>query len=187
MSDSKPLAARRILIVATDGFEQSELEVPLHRLDEAGAKVDIASLDEGEITGWDEDDWGDDVEVDLTIADAKASDYDALVLPGGQINPDLLRVEDSAISLIRDFAKAGKPIAAICHAPWLLIEAGLAKGRRMTSYKSIRADVANAGADVVDEPVVVDGAIITSRCPDDLPAFCDAIIAALTDATVPAD
>lgn len=187
MSDSKPLASRRILIMATDGFEQSELEVPLRRLNEAGADVDIASLEAGEISGWDEDDWGDDVDVDLTIADASVSDYDALVLPGGQINPDLLRVEASAISLIRDFAEAGKPIAAICHAPWLLVEAGLAKGRRMTSYKSIRTDVANAGADVVDEPVVVDGFIITSRCPDDLPAFCEAIIAALTGASVPAD
>ena len=187
MAASTPLAAHRILIMATDGFEQSELEVPLARLREAGATVDIASLDTAEITGWDEDDWGDDIEVDLAIADVDIDDYDALVLPGGQINPDLLRVEASAISLIRDFAEAGKPIAAICHAPWLLVEAGLAKGRRMTSYKSIRTDVANAGADVVDEPVVVDGFIITSRCPDDLPAFCEAIIAALTGASVPAD
>ncbi len=106
-------------------------------------------------------------------------DYDALVLPGGQINPDLLRVDEKAIALIKSFADAGKPVAAICHAPWLLVEAGLAKGRKMTSYKSIRTDVANAGAEVVDEEVVVDGNIITSRCPDDLPAFCDAIIKAL--------
>lgn len=187
MPDSKPLATRRILIMATDGFEQSELEVPLRRLEEAGADVDVASLEMGAITGWDEDDWGDEIDVDLKIADAKASDYDALVLPGGQINPDLLRVEESAVALIRDFAEAGKPIAAICHAPWLLIEAGLAKGRRMTSYKSIRTDVANAGAEVVDEQVVVDGNIITSRCPDDLPAFCDAIIEAVTEAAVPAE
>ncbi|APZ98404.1 protease [Sphingopyxis sp. QXT-31] len=187
MPDSKPLATRRILIMATDGFEQSELEVPLRRLDGAGADVDVASLEMGDITGWDEDDWGDEIDVDLKIADAKASDYDALVLPGGQINPDLLRVEESAVALIRDFAEAGKPIAAICHAPWLLVEAGLAKGRRMTSYKSIRIDVANAGAEVVDEEVVVDGNIITSRCPDDLPAFCDAIIEAVTEAAVPAE
>lgn len=176
---ANPLAKRRILIMATDGFEQSELEVPRERLEEAGADVDIASLETGQIKGWDEDDWGDKIDVDLLIGDARADDYDALVLPGGQINPDFLRVEDKAITLIRDFADAGKPVAAICHAPWLLVEAGLAKGKRMTSYKSIRTDVANAGAEVIDEAVVVDGAMITSRCPDDLPAFCDAIIAAL--------
>ena len=176
---TNPLDTRRILIMATDGFEQSELEVPLERLQDAGAEIDIASLETGDITGWDEDDWGDEIEVDLLIADAKAEDYDALVLPGGQINPDLLRVDDKAIALIKSFASAGKPVAAICHAPWLLVEAGLAKGKKMTSYKSIRTDVANAGAEVVDEAVVVDGNIITSRCPDDLPAFCDAIITAL--------
>lgn len=186
MATDTPLASRRILIMATDGFEQSELEVPLERLREAGAQVDIASLDTGEITGWDEDDWGDDVEVDLRIADASADDYDALVLPGGQINPDLLRVDKQAIELIQGFARAGKPVAAICHAPWLLVEAGLAKGRRMTSYKSIRTDVANAGAEVVDEAVVVDGNIITSRCPDDLTVFCDAIIEALAEVAAPA-
>lgn len=187
MAQAKSLASRRILIMATDGFEQSELEVPLDRLRDAGARVDIASLDTGDITGWDEDDWGDEVAVDLRIADVEVEDYDALVLPGGQINPDLLRVEKAAIELIQGFAAAGKPVAAICHAPWLLVEAGLAKGRRMTSYKSIRSDVANAGADVVEEPVVVDGQIITSRCPDDLDAFCDAIVEALTEADVPAE
>jgi len=181
MANTSPLASRRILIMATDGFEQSELEVPLERLAEAGADVDVASIKMAEITGWDKDDWGDDVEVHLKIADADVDDYDALVLPGGQINPDLLRVEKDAIALIQAFAAAGKPVAAICHAPWLLIEAGLAKGRRMTSYKSIRTDVANAGAEVVDEAVVVDGKIITSRCPDDLPAFCDAIVESLAD------
>lgn len=181
MANISPLASRRILIMATDGFEQSELEVPLKRLGDAGADVDVASIDMAEITGWDEDDWGADVEVHLTIGEADVDDYDALVLPGGQINPDLLRVEKDAIALIHAFAAAGKPVAAICHAPWLLIEAGLAKGRRMTSYKSIRTDIANAGAEVVDEAVVVDGNIITSRCPDDLPAFCDAIVKALAD------
>ena len=181
MANASPLSSRRILIMATDGFEQSELEVPLERLAEAGADVDVASLKMAEITGWDKDDWGDDVEVHLKIADANVDDYDALVLPGGQINPDLLRVDKGAIALIQAFAAAGKPVAAICHAPWLLIEAGLAKGRRMTSYKSIRTDLENADADVVDEAVVIDGNIITSRCPDDLPAFCDAIIEALAD------
>ena len=187
MATDTPLASRRILIMATDGFEQSELEVPLERLQDAGADVDIASLESGDITGWDKDDWGDDIEVDLRIADARVDDYDALVLPGGQINPDLLRVEKQAIELIQGFAKAGKPIAAICHAPWLLVEAGLAKGRRMTSYKSIRTDVANAGANVLDEAVVIDGNIITSRCPDDLSLFCDAIVDALAKAHAPAE
>lgn len=181
MADIEPLSSRRILIMAADGFEQSELEVPLERLQDAGADIDIASIEMGDITGWDEDDWGDEIEVDLKISDVKIDDYDALVLPGGQINPDLLRVQADAIALIRDFADAGKPVAAICHAPWLLIEAGIAKGRRLTSYKSIRTDVANAGADVVDEAVVVDGNIITSRCPDDLEAFCDAIVAMLAE------
>ena len=183
---ANPLTRRRILIMATDGFEQSELEIPLERLQDAGAEIDIASLQTGDITGWDEDDWGDEIDVDLLIADANADDYDALVLPGGQINPDLLRVDAKAIALIKSFADAGKPVAAICHAPWLLVEAGLAKGRRMTSYKSIRTDCANAGAEVVDEEVVVDGNIITSRCPDDLPAFCDAIVASLTPASADA-
>lgn len=181
MATTEPLSSRRILIMAADGFEQSELEVPLERLQDAGAEIDIASLEMGDITGWDEDDWGDEIEVDLKISDVHIDNYDALILPGGQINPDLLRVDDDAVALIRDFAATGKPVAAICHAPWLLIEAGLAKGRRLTCYKSIRTDVANAGAEVVDEAVVIDGNIITSRCPDDLPAFCDAIIEALQD------
>lgn len=186
MTDPEPLASQRILIMATDGFEQSELEVPLERLQDAGADVDIASLETGDITGWDDGDWGDEIEVDLKISDVKIDDYGALVLPGGQMNPDLLRVDADAIALIREFAAAGKPVAAICHAPWLLIEAGLVKGKRMTSYKSIRTDMVNAGADFVDEAVVVDGHIITSRCPDDLPAFCDAIVDALAAAKVAA-
>lgn len=185
MADAQPLSSRRILIVATDGFEQSELEVPLERLQDAGADIDIASIEMGDITGWHEDDWGDDIEVDLKISDVKIEDYDALVLPGGQINPDVLRVDKDAVALIRDFAATGKPVAAFCHAPWLLVEAGLAEGRRLTSYKSIRTDVANAGADVVDEAVVIDGNIITSRCPDDLEAFCDAIVQMLVDEGVP--
>ena len=186
MANAEPLVSHRILIMATDGFEQSEFEVPLERLQAAGAEVDIASLKSGDITGWDGDDWGDDVEVDLKISDVKVDDYAALVLPGGQINPDLLRVDADAVALIRAFDQAGKPIAAVCHAPWLLIEAGLAKGKRLTSYKSIRTDVTNAGADFVDKAVVIDGNIITSRCPDDLPAFCDAIIEAVAKSRVEA-
>lgn len=186
MANAEPLASRRILIMAADGFKQSELEVPLERLQDAGAEVEIASIKMGDITGWDEGDWGDEIEVDLKIADVDIEDYAALILPGGQINPDLLRAEDAAISLIRNFAATGKPVAAICHAPWLLIEAGLAQGRRMTSFKSIRTDVKNAGATVMDEAVVVDGNVITSRSPDDLPEFCDAIIQAVARSEAPA-
>ena len=179
MAQSNPLAGRAILIIATDGFEQSELEVPRETLSEAGADVKVASLEGQAITGWDEDDWGDEVSVDLKMADAKVEDFDALVLPGGQINPDVLRGEDVAMNLIKAFADAGKPVAAICHAPWLLIEAGLTKGKRVTSYHSIATDVKNSGAEYVDASVVVDGNIITSRCPDDLADFNNAIIEAL--------
>ncbi len=149
-------------------------------LKEAGATVHIVSLKSGSIKGWDEDDWGDSVDVDRTLSDASASDYAALVLPGGQMNPDKLRVEDDAIAFITAFAEAGKPIGAICHAPWLVIEAGLAKGRHMTSYPSIRTDLENAGAIVRDEEVVVcphgDFTLVTSRDPNDLPAFNAALV-----------
>lgn len=166
----------KILIVATNGFEQSELEVPRDRLREAGAAVQVATPDGSAIKGWDKKDWGSSVDADLKISEARMEDYDALVLPGGQINPDLLRVDDDAMQLIRNFVKSGKTVAAICHAPWLLIEADACKGRDMTSYKSIRTDLKNAGANVKDEEVVVDEAIITSRHPGDLPAFVSKII-----------
>ena len=165
----------KILIVASDGFEQSELFVPLEKLKAAGHDVHVAGPEKGDIRGWDETDWGKSVAADLTIDDARMADYDALVLPGGQINPDVLRLNKDAVALIRDFGSAGKPVAAICHAPWLLIEAGLAKGRRLTSFDSIRTDIANAGAEVLDQSVVVDGNIITSRNPDDLDDFVAAI------------
>jgi len=166
----------RIAILATHGFEQSELEVPLQKLREKGATVDVVSLEAGEIKGWDERDWGAPVTVDRVLADTRPADYDALVLPGGQINPDLLRVETDAIDFIKGFDRAGKPIAAICHAPWLLAEAGLLKGRRATSYHSIRTDVVNAGATWSDESVVRDGLLATSRNPGDLDAFVAAIV-----------
>ena len=159
------LSGKRIAILATNGFEQAELETPQDRLIKAGATVDVVSLAGGEIKGWDKKDWGRPVKVDRTLDEAAAADYDALVLPGGQINPDLLRVEPKALKFIKDIFDAKKVVAAICHAPWLLIETGIAKGRRMTSFKSIKADVANAGAHWEDAEVVVDQGVITSRNP----------------------
>jgi protease I len=171
-----PLDGKRILILSTNGFEQSELEVPRDRLKEAGAQVHVVSPEAGEIKGWDKKDWGRAVPVDKTLAEVRENEYDAIVLPGGQINPDLLRVEPAAIALIKSFYDAGKTVAAICHAPWLLVEAGIAKGRRMTSYKSIRTDVENAGARWEDASVVTDGGVITSRNPGDLEDFSRKII-----------
>lgn len=168
-----------ILIIATDGFEQSELTEPKRLLEEAGAVVTVASLKQGEIRGWNQSDWGQSVAVDKTVGNVSAEDYDALLLPGGQINPDTLRTEKTVIDLIRDFDAAGKPIAAICHAPWLLAEAKLIEGRTVTGWPSIRTDLANAGAAVVDEPVAIDGNLITSRKPDDIPQFTAALMAAV--------
>ncbi|MGJ8546307.1 MAG: type 1 glutamine amidotransferase domain-containing protein [Sulfitobacter sp.] len=166
----------RILILATNGFEQSELEQPLRKLESHGADVHVVTPDGQDITGWDKDDWGGKITADLALADVTADDYDAIVLPGGQINPDLLRVNKDAIALIKSFHDAGKTVAAICHAPWLLIEAGILKGRNATSFASIATDVKNAGAHWEDSEVVVDQGIITSRSPDDLEAFTAKIV-----------
>jgi len=166
----------RILIIATHGFEQAELEVPRDMLKQAGARVTVASLDGKEIKGWDQTDWGHPVPADMKIADAKCADYDALVIPGGVINPDKLRIDQPTMALVKDFLGSGKIVAAVCHGPWLLVQADALKGRQATSYKSIRKDVENAGAKWVDETVVVDNGIITSRNPDDLPAFTKKII-----------
>ncbi|KYG19208.1 glutamine amidotransferase [Bradyrhizobium sp. AT1] len=170
------LSGKKIAILATNGFEQSELEMPRDALKAAGATVEIISLQPGEIKGWDKKDWGRTVKVDKTLDQATAGDYDALVLPGGQINPDLLRVEPKALAFIKAVFDAKKVVAAVCHAPWLLVETGIAKGRRMTSYKSIKTDIANAGAKWEDSEVVVDQGIITSRNPGDLKAFSAKII-----------
>jgi protease I len=170
------LKGKKIAILATNGFEQAELEMPRDRLKKAGATVDVVSLTGGEINGWDKKDWGRPVKVDKTLDEASASEYDAVVLPGGQINPDLLRVEPKALKFIKDIFDAKKVVAAVCHAPWLLIETGIAKGRRMTSFKSIKTDVANAGAQWEDSEVVVDQGVITSRNPGDLEAFSAKIV-----------
>jgi protease I len=171
---------KHVMILATKGFEQSELLVPKANLEKVGIKTTVVSLESGSIKGWDKDDWGQSVSVDKTVDEVSNCDgYDALIIPGGQINPDLLRANERAVAIVREFNAAGKPIAAICHAPWLLIEAGVIEGKTATSYNSIRTDLKNAGANVVDKEVAIDGNIITSRNPDDIPAFSRALIEAV--------
>ena len=174
------LRGKRVAILATDGFEQVELTEPKKALDEAGATTEVVSPKGGAIKGWKFKEWGDSVKVDRTLDEAKARDYDALVLPGGVISPDHLRTEPKAVEFVKDFVSSGKTIAAICHGPWMLVEAGVVKGKTMTSWPSIRTDLRNAGANVVDQEVVTDGQFITSRKPDDLPAFSHTIIERLS-------
>ena len=168
---------KRVMILATNGFEQSELIKPKANLEDAGFETTVVSLEKGEIKGWDQKDWGESVAVDKTVDEVSdCSGYDALLLPGGQMNPDILRMNERAIAIVREFNMAGKPIAASCHAPWLLAEADLIKGKTVTAWPSIRTDLKNAGANVVDKEAVVDGNLITSRNPDDIPAFSKALI-----------
>lgn len=169
----------KVLILATDGFEQSELMEPMQRLNDAEIETEIASIDEGEIKGWQDGDWGESVSVDRMLGNVSVDDYDALLLPGGQMNPDILRMNEDAIDIVRSFDMRKKPIAAICHAPWLLAEADIIDGKTVTAWPSIRTDLTNAGANVVDQEVAEDGNLITSRNPDDIPAFSDALIAQL--------
>ena len=170
------IKSARIAILSTNGFEQSELFQPKKALEAAGATVHVVSPEAGSIKGWKDGDWGDSVDVDVVLKDARHEDYDALVLPGGQINPDILRTIPEAVSFVKSFFDAGKPLAAICHAPWLLIDAGIVRDLSLTSYKSIKMDVLNAGGKWEDRPVVVDKGVITSRNPDDLDAFSSKII-----------
>jgi len=162
---------KRIAILATDGFEESELKSPKEAMEKEGFEVEIVSLKSGKIKSWADGNWSKEYNVDKTLSEVSAKDYNALMLPGGVINPDKLRREDVALDFVRDFFKQKKPVAAICHASWILIEAEVVKGRKMTSFNSIRKDLMNAGANWVDEEVVVDEALVTSRNPNDLPAF----------------
>jgi len=164
------LTGKRIAILLTDGFEQIELTEPRHALDQAGAETHLISA-KTDVRGFHHDQPGDEFPVDVPLSKAKADDYDGLLLPGGVANPDSLRIDEKAIALIQAFVDAGKPIAAICHGPWPLIETGVVKGRRMTSWPSLKTDLKNAGAEWVDEAVVVDRGLVTSRNPDDIPAF----------------
>lgn len=170
------LSDKHVAILAADGFEQSELEEPLHALERVGANVTIISPHGGRIQGMHHLEKADEFDVDIPLKSAHSEDFDALVLPGGLANPDELRSNEDAIEFVREFAEAGKPIAAICHGPWILIEAGIVNGRRLTSWPAIQSDIRNAGGDWVDEPVVVDHGLVTSRKPDDLKAFSAKVI-----------
>ncbi|MDB5480132.1 MAG: protease [Caulobacteraceae bacterium] len=170
------LTGVKVAILVTDGFEQVELTEPRASLDQAGAKTSIVSPKDGQVRGWKFTDWGDSLPVDVPLARARVEDFDALLLPGGVINPDTLRIDDAAVAFVKAFFDAGKPVAAICHGPWTIINAGHAKGRQMTSWPSVSTDLRNAGADWVDQESVVDGNLVTSRKPDDIPAFNEAMI-----------
>lgn len=176
---AESLHGKRIAILATDGFEQAELIEPRKALDQAGATTEIISPKSGEIKGWKIKEWGDAVKVDKPLEQARARDYDALLLPGGVMNPDHLRMDPKAVSFVKDFVATGRPVAAICHGPWTLVEAGVVKGKTFTSWPSVKTDLRNAGANWVDKEVVTDGQFISSRKPDDIPAFNQALIAAL--------
>lgn len=170
------LQGRKIAILATDGFEQVELTEPRKALDQAGAQTVVISPKSGEIKGWNHTEWGDKVKVDRTLDQARAEEFDALVLPGGVMNPDHLRMEPKAVEFVREFCRSGKPVAAICHGPWMLVEAGVVQGKTITSWPSLKTDVRNAGGNWVDQEVASDGQFITSRKPDDIPAFSRTLI-----------
>ena len=173
---TQQLNGKRIAILVTDGFEEVELTKPREALDQAGARTQIISPKDGKVKGWRFTEWGEDLPVDVPLTQAKAQQFDALLLPGGVINPDKLRMQPEAVAFVKAFFDAGKPVAAICHGAWTIIEAGVARGRRIASWPSLKTDIRNAGAEWVDQEVVKDGNLITSRKPDDIPAFNRAII-----------
>ncbi len=176
------LEGKRIAILVDDGFEQVELTSPKDALEKAGAKTDVVSpVDGDKVKGWQHTEWGDEIPVDVQLDDADPNDYDGLLLPGGVMNPDHLRVNEKALAFVRSFFENGKPVASICHGPWTLINAGVAEGREMTSYHTIRKDLENAGVRWVDREVVVDNGLVTSRSPDDLPAFNGKMIEELAE------
>jgi protease I len=170
------LHGKKVAILVTDGFEQSELQKPREALDEAGAETMVVSPRSGKVKGWEFTNWGKEIPVDVPLDQARASDFDALLLPGGVINPDKLRIEPKAVAFVKTFFDEGKPVAAICHGPWTVIEAGAARGRRIASWPSLKTDLHNAGAQWVDEEAVVDGNLVSARKPDDIPAFNRAMI-----------
>jgi protease I len=171
------LQGKTIAILAADGVERVELDQPREAVQQAGARTDVLSLKSGEIQARNHDlDPAGTFTVDRTVGEASVDDYDALLLPGGTVNPDKLRMDDTAVAFVRDFVNSGKPVGVICHGPWTLINAGVASGRTLTSWPSVRTDLRNAGANVVDQEVVIDGNLTSSRWPDDLPAFCETIV-----------
>lgn len=168
---ARNLSGKRVAVLVDNGFEQVELTSPIEALREAGAEAVVVSPQQDKVKAWDRKDWGETFDVDMPLERARADDFDALVLPGGVMNPDHLRTNERAVQFARAFFDAGKPVASICHGPWLLVEANVVRGRRLTSYPSLRTDLRNAGAEWVDESVVVDSGLVTSRNPDDLPDF----------------
>ena len=168
---ARDISGKKVAILVTKGFEQIELTEPRKALEDAGAETHIVAPDDGKVKAWDMKDWGREFDVDVPLDQARPDEYDALLLPGGVMNPDKLRINDRAVEFVRSFFAAGKPVAAICHAPWTLIDAGVVSGRTVTSYPSLRRDLENAGATWVDREVVVDNGLVTSRKPDDIPAF----------------
>ncbi len=168
---ARELEGKKVAILLTDGFEQVEMTEPRRALQEAGAETDLVSPKDGEVKGWNHTEWGDTFDVDVALEGARPEAYDALLLPGGVMNPDQLRMDERAVSFTRSFFESGKPVAAICHGPWTLVEADVVRGRTVTSWPSLRTDLRNAGAEWVDREVVTDHGLVTSRKPDDLPAF----------------
>ncbi|MFL6451286.1 MAG: type 1 glutamine amidotransferase domain-containing protein [Bryobacteraceae bacterium] len=178
---SASLANKRVAILATDGFEYVELTEPKKALDAAGAKTVVISPKDGQIKGWDRTDWGDSVPVDMNLKSARESEFDALLLPGGVMNPDHLRQDKTAVAFVKSFFDAQKPVAAICHGPWMLVEADVVRGRKLTSWPSLQTDIRNAGGEWTDEQVVTDKGLVTSRKPDDIPAFNKKLIEEITE------